>query len=181
MLAWVCRSCRMNAIGKQTATHTEESKMNVMAQAHKATKAFFANANAEIKAQFSYALVLKANLVEFHKMNKAQMKAEQIAAFKADTIARFEKRIAELKIVLNGSDAQKYMVVCESLPIDFEHAKGWGNVESATKWNSRQFAEANASKVTNGNKQGGVAVRVDHWCEHEIQELCRLINEINAQ
>lgn len=150
--------------------------MNVMAQAHKATKAFFANANAEIKAQFSYAWVFKANLVEFHKVNKEQQAKEM---FKADTIARFEKRIAELSEIAKGDDSEKYMVVCEGLLIDFEHEKGWGNVESATKWNSRQFAESNARKVVNGNKQGGVAVKVAHYCQHEMQELCRLINEIN--
>jgi hypothetical protein len=42
-----------------------------MAQAHKATKAFLQNASDEIRAQFTYAWVFKANLVQAHKDYKA--------------------------------------------------------------------------------------------------------------
>lgn len=87
---------------------------------------------------------------------------------------------------MSGPDAQKYMVVCgdeHPMPINFEaeNAKWpWSSVEYATKWNSRQFAEANAVKVVNGNKQVGKAVRVDHHCEWDMQNLCKLINDLNA-
>lgn len=155
--------------------------MNVMAKAHELTKARIAGGTI-----YSYAELMKRHLVQAHKEYKAMQNQTPAELLKADTIAQFEKRIEELKIILNGPDAQKYMVVCgdeHPMPINFEaeNAKWpWSSVEDATKWNSRQFAEANAVKVVNGNKQVGKAVRVDHHCEWDMQNLCKLINDLNA-
>lgn len=118
----------------------------------------------------------------------ATQETEQSPAelLKADTIAKFEKRIEELSAILKGPDAQKYMVVCgdeHPMPINFEATDPkwpWTDVEGATKWNSRQFAEANAVKVVNGKNQVGKAVRVDHYCEWDMQNLSKLINDLNA-
>lgn len=157
--------------------------MNVMAQAHKNTKALIAQLD---YVELSYRSVFAAQLKIAHKEYKAMQKQTPAELLKADTIATFEKRVEELRAILNGPDAQKYMVVCgdeHPMPINFEaeNAKWpWSSVEDATKWNSRQFAEANAVKVVNGNKQVGKAVRVDHHCEWDMQNLCKLINDLNA-
>lgn len=150
--------------------------MNVMAKAHKITRATVDASPVKL----CYRSLFKAALKDCHKMNKA---AELL---KAQTIAQFEQRIVELQIILNGPDAQKYMVVCgddHPMPINFDapNAKWpWASVEKATKWNSRQFAEANASKVVNGNNQVGKAVRVDHHCEWDMINLSKLINDLNS-
>lgn len=155
--------------------------MNVMALAHKATKEFFASVT---ETGLSYAKVLQIKLRVFHRENKA-MKA-QAEAFRLDTIAKFEKRVVELKIILNTPDAKKYMVVCgdpHPMPINFEaeNAKWpWAQVEEATKWNSIQFANANASKVVNGNAQVGKAVKVADHIEWDIAQLEKLVNELKS-
>lgn len=148
--------------------------MNVMAQAHKEARSLIA-----VRLNITYRMAFRLALIKCHEEYKELKAARE--ALRLDTIARFEKRIEELKIILNGPDAQKYIVVCEGLPINFESTNGnWtANEESATKWNSRQFAEANARKVRNGNKVAGVAVRLDHQCEYQMQEYCRLINLLN--
>lgn len=108
-----------------------------------------------------------------------------VELLKAQSIAQFEARIVELQAILNRPDAQKYMVVCgkdHPLPINFDAVNSkwpWANVEGATKWNSIQFARANATKVRNGNGEYGVAVRVDHYCEWDMGNLSRLINQLS--
>lgn len=157
--------------------------MNVMKKAHEMTKEFF---NRVPSSKMSYAGILKENLKQAHKEFKTMQLTTEAQLLKADTIAKFEKRIEELHAIMNGPDAEKYMVVCgdeHPMPINFdaENPKWpWTNVEGATKWNSRQFAEANAVKVVNGNKQVGKAVRVDHHCQWDAQQLCKLINDLNA-
>lgn len=154
--------------------------MNVMAQAHKITRATVDAAPVKLE----YRPLFRAALIDLHKKAKEM---NQVELLKADTIAKFEKRIEELRIILNGPDAQKYMVVCgdeHPMPINFEATDPkwpWTNVEGATKWNSVQFARSNASKVVNGNQQVGKAVRVDHHCEWDMQNLCKLINDLNAE
>ena len=146
--------------------------MNVMAKAHKITRE---TVNAS-PVKLSYRSLFVAALKDCHKMNKQEM-------LKAQTIAQFEQRIEELKIILNGPDALKYMVVVgdeHPMPVNFESVKLWSNIETATKWNSRQFAEANAAKVVNGNNQVGKAVRVDHHIEWDMQNLSKLINDLNT-
>jgi len=153
--------------------------MNVMKKAHELTRNAMAQVDKSI-CVITYKQAFSVYLREAHRMNK------EAQTLKAQTIAQFEQRIVELQMVLNGPDAQKYMVVCgddHPMPINFE-AKDpkwpWSSVEGATKWNSRQFAEANASKVVNGLQQVGKAVRVDHHCEWDMINLSKLINDLTA-
>lgn len=156
--------------------------MNVMAQAHKDTR----NHIALSSASFHYGKLFAFYLKRAHKEYKAMQAQSPVELLKADTIAKFEQRLVELKAILNGPDAQKYIVVCgdeHPMPVDFEATDPkwpWSNVEGATKWHSRQFAEANARKVVNGNQQAGKAVRVDHHVEWDMQNLCKLINDLKA-
>lgn len=155
--------------------------MNVMAQAHKATKEFFASVT---ETGLSYAKVLQIKLRVFHREYKA-MKS-QVELFKAETIAKFEQRIVELKAFLETPEAAKYMVVCgdaHPMPIDFEKADGnfWANVETATKWNSVQFARSNARKVVNGNREVGKAVQVADHIVWDIAQMEKLIESMKAE
>lgn len=157
--------------------------MNVMAQAHKATKALIAEL---YYVKLSYRSVFTAQLKAAHKEYKAMQLTTEAQLLKADTIAKFEKRIEELSAILKGPDAQKYMVVvgdAHPMPVNInaENPKWpWTNVEGATKWDTRQGAEFNAHKLVNGNKEVGKAVRVDHHCEWDMQNLAKLINDLNA-
>jgi hypothetical protein len=98
----------------------------------------------------------------------------------AHFIETSEKRIIQLE-ALKLEFGHKFMVVCGAdfpLPINFDHASGWGNVETATKWNSIQFARANASKVTNGKQEGGKAVLIADHIEWDIAQQKKLIAQL---
>lgn len=152
--------------------------MNVMAQAHKDCKARIAAGNPN-----RYADLFRVALRQAHKEYKA-MQNDPVALLKADTIAKFEKRIDELQIILATPVAQKFMVVCgddHPMPVDFETADPkwpWASVETATKWNSVQFARSNASKVVNGHKQVGKAVKVADHIEWDIDNLQKLVKAL---
>lgn len=156
--------------------------MNVMAEAHKAVREAFANVGHGIKLE--YRPLFRAALKDLHK--KAKEMQTQAQLLKADTIAKFEKRIEELHAIMNGPDAEKYMIVvgdAHPMPVNInaENPKWpWTNVEGATKWETRQGAAFNAHKLVNGNKEVGKAVRVDHHCQWDAQQLCKLINDLNA-
>lgn len=160
--------------------------MNVMAQAHKMTKLAFERSSCGLSEKMTYREVFSRALKAAHKEYKAMQLTTEAQLLKADTIAKFEKRIEELSAILKGPDAQKYMVVVgDSHPmpvnINAENPKWpWTNVEGATKWDTRQGAEFNAHKLVNGNNEVGKAVRVDHHCEWDMQNLCKLINDLNA-
>lgn len=156
--------------------------MNVMKKAHEMTREFFKRVPS---SKMSYAGILKENLKQVHKEFKAMQLTTEAQLLKADTIAKFEKRIEELSAILKGPDAQKYMVVVgddHPMPVNInaENPKWpWTNVEGATKWETRQGAEFNAHKLVNGKKEVGKAVRVDHHCEWDMQNLSRLINTLS--
>lgn len=157
--------------------------MNVMAQAHKEARFIMSTG-----VNTTYRVVFKGALITAHKEYKAMNEADKaVALLKADTIAKFEARVVELKAILNTTDANKFMVVCgdeHPMPINFEaeNAKWpWTNVEGASKWNSVQFANANASKVVNGNAQVGKAVKVADHIEWDIANLEKLIKDLKAE
>lgn len=151
--------------------------MNVMAEAHKAVKAVIANAPLGIK--LNYRALLKAALTDMHRKNKMT----PVEAFKADTLAKFEKRVLELNELIKTPIADKWIVVCgdeHPMPINFnsETNNFWSDVENATKWSSPQFARVNAQKVVNGNDQVGKVVLVSDHIKWDIEQLERLINNL---
>lgn len=154
--------------------------MNIMAQAHKAAKEFFASVT---QTGLSYAKVLQIKLRVFHKEYKAMQKEQAIALLKSDTIAQFEKRISELQAVKETPVVDKWIVTCGGLPVDFEavnQAWPWTGVEKASNWNSPQFARAYAQKIRNGSGEYGVAVNVGEYCTAEIGKLEGMINELKT-
>lgn len=155
--------------------------MNIMAQAHKDTRSYMAQQAIMQVAQKSYKVVFAAMLVNCHYHYKAEaMKKEQaLMLLKADTTAKWEARIAELKAYAETPAANKWLVTCGGLPVNFESVKWpWAQVEGASQWNSPQFARANAEKIRNGAGEYGVAVNVAEYCETEIAKLTDLINAI---
>lgn len=164
---------------KQPTQTAQGDSMNVMKKAHELTRQAMAQVDKSV-CVITYKQAFSVYLREAHNMNK------QAELLKADTIAKFEKRLVELKIILTTADANKFMVVCgdeHPMPIDFDAPNPkwpWANVEGATKWNSVQFANANASKVVNGNAQVGKAVKVADHIEWDIANLQKLIADLKG-
>lgn len=153
--------------------------MNVMAQAHKAAKEFFASVT---ETGLSYAKVLQIKLRVYHREYKAMSQAEQL---KAQTIAQFEKRIEELKEA-NEKFGHKWIVVCgdaHPMPINFESdtSNFWSNVEGCSKWASELFAKSAARRVVNGNQEVGKAVLMTNHIEWDIANLEKLIKDLKGE
>lgn len=156
--------------------------MNVMAQAHKATKAYFA-ANA---SDLTYRIVFVIELKSAHKEYKTMNDVNAVALLKAETIAKFEQRILEL----NEAGAQygtKWIIVCgddHPMPVNF-HASNpkwpWCKVEHATMWSMQWAAEDKAKLVVNGNGQAGKAMLVDDHIAWDIANLEKLVKELKAE
>ena len=155
--------------------------MNVMAQAHKNTKLFF---QVQPLSSFTYAQVFRDYLKQSHKEYKAMMTKEvALALLQADSIAQFEKRIAELKAVKETPLAEKWIVTCGNLPVDFDapnQAWPWANVETCSTWNSPQFARAYAQKIRNGKGQFGEAILMADHIDLNIANLKDLIQGIHS-
>ncbi|ANA49181.1 hypothetical protein PMW_56 [Pseudomonas phage phiPMW] len=151
--------------------------MNVMAKAHKAAKTAKA-----LGSTIAYRELFRVALKQAHKEYKA-MQIDPMEALKLDTIAKFEKRLNELSELLKVKGVEdQYIVTVENMAVDF-NAKArmpFSGIEGATKFDSKEHAELEAKRLKNGNKVGGVAVRLDHQIEFEMQKLCQLINEIKS-
>lgn len=153
--------------------------MNVMKEAHNRTKAFIAKGD----CLMSYAAVLRVTLRHCHSEYKAMQKEQALALFAADTIAKFEARVVTLEAYAETPDANKWLVTCGGLPVNFEAANPswpWATEESASKWNSPQFARVNAQKVCNGVGEYGVAVNVGEYCKAEIAKLKQMILDLTV-
>lgn len=141
--------------------------MNVMAKAHSMVKALLAKVTARYKGQ--YAKMFAVALKEAHKVAKNMQN---------DMIQRLNKRLETLKTFYKNDEVMaRFMVTCDNLPINMESGRTV-NVENATTWASVQFARSNASKVKNGRGTVGQAVNVGHQVEYEMQNVCRMINEL---
>lgn len=154
--------------------------MNIMALAHKKTREVVA---ACLPAKVSYRSLFAAALTDYHKEYKAMQKEQAVAMFTADTIAKFEARVVALQAYAKDRDADKWLVTCGGMPVDFEptnQAWPWADAEKASKWNSPQFARANAQKVRNNAGEYGVAVNVGEYCQAEIVKLKELIRDMKT-
>lgn len=152
--------------------------MNVMAQAHKQVRELLA-----VRPNIAYRVAFVLALINAHKEYKAMQKETALALLQADTIAQFEKRISELQAVKETPLANKWIVTCGGLPVDFEasnQAWPWANVETCSTWNSPQFARAYAQKIRNGAGEFGKAVSVIYYCTAEIEKLVQLITGIKS-
>lgn len=150
--------------------------MNIMALAHKKTREVVA---ACLPAKVAYRPLFAAALTHYHNEYKAMQKDQAVALFTADTIAKFEARIIALQAYAKDRDADKWLVTCGGMPVDFEAANQswpWADAEKASKWNSPQFARAYAQKIRNGSGEYGVAANVGEYCKAEIVKLKELIH-----
>lgn len=156
--------------------------MNVMAQAHNMTRQAMAKTDKSV-CVITYKQAFSVYLRAAHQEYKAMQKEEALALLQADTIAQFEKRISELQAVKETPLADKWIVTCGGLPVDFDapnQAWPWANVETCSTWNSPQFARAYAQKIRNGAGEFGKAVSVIYYCTAEIEKLVQLITGIKS-
>ena len=153
-----------------------------MAQAHKLTKLAFKNTAVAVgSAKLTYREVFRIYLKQAHKEYKAMNNPARALALQ--TIAKFEKQLDELSAMLKVEGVEdQYIVTVENMPVDFNATTRmpFSGIAGATKFTSEEYAEQQAKRVRNGNRVGGVAVRLSHHIQYEMQELCRLINEIRA-
>ena len=152
--------------------------MNVMAQAHKQVRELLA-----VRPNIAYRVAFVLALINAHKEYKAMQKETALALLQADTIAQFEKRISELEAVKETPLADKWIVTCGGLPVDFDapnQAWPWANVETCSTWNSPQFARAYAQKIRNGSGEYGVAANVGEYCKAEIAKLKQMILDLKT-
>lgn len=152
--------------------------MNVMAQAHKQVRELLA-----VRPNIAYRVAFVLALINAHKEYKAMQKEQAVAMFTADTIAKFEARIAELQAIKETPVANKWIVTCGGLPVDFEAVNQswpWADAEKASKWNSPQFARAYAQKIRNGSGEYGVAANVGEYCKAEIAKLKQMILDLKT-
>ena len=151
-----------------------------MKEAHKNTKLFF---EVQPLSSFTYVQVFRDYLRATHKEYKAMQKDQAVALFTADTIAKFEARIIALQAYAKDRDADKWLVTCGGMPVDFEAANQswpWADAEKASKWNSPQFARAYAQKIRNGSGEYGVAANVGEYCKAEIAKLKQMILDLKT-
>lgn len=150
--------------------------MNVMKEAHQIIRETIA---ACPSVKLDYRSLFRAALIDLHRKYKAMQKEQALMLLKAETTAKWEARILELKAYAATPAANKWLVTCAGMPVDFEAVNQswpWAQVEGASQWNSPQFARANAEKIRNGAGEYGMAVSVSEYCESEIVKLTGLIN-----
>lgn len=152
--------------------------MNVMAQAHKATKAHFAKYQSTAK-MFKYAEVFKDYLKDAHKEYKAMIKQTPEQAYFAHSIEQAEKRVAELQAITETSGFIVVIGTDIRLPIDEIQCK-WTTVEKASIFAHVEDARALASRVRNGNGEAGQIVNKADQIKWEISEQQSLIETLKT-
>lgn len=175
----------MGVKGEELASHNGETDMNVMAQAHKKAREFFAThaGNTELLVNMTYALALKVALKQAHQEYKAmQTKTPAQVQFNMALVAA-EKRIAELQAI---DTTDGYIVIVGDnirLPMNEQQGK-WCAVENASIFWYREDAQRFAGRIVNGSGEvGRVVKKVDQiaWEIEEQQKLMANINEWLAQ
>ena len=145
--------------------------MNVMAQAHKNTKALLAKLTARYKGQ--YAKMFAVALKDAHKEYKAmqnEMTAEQLAV-----IENFKKSIASYKeVIANTSHSAYFLFHTEANIILTENEEktrlSWGSIHNALKVEKR-IADAYCRKY-----QGPIKpVHAVTYLEDAVKEMEKLI------
>ncbi|UAV90040.1 hypothetical protein REC_191 [Pseudomonas phage REC] len=149
--------------------------MNVMAKAHKATKALIKEL---YYVNLSYRSVFAAQLKVAHKEYKAMQKeVSPVEAWKAQAIKDAEKRIAELKAI-DTTDGF-IVVVGDNIRLPLDEVQGkWCKVERASIFWHREDAQRFAGRVRNGNNEVGQVVKKIDQIAWEITEQEKLIESL---
>lgn len=144
--------------------------MNVMKEAHKATKEFFQRVPS---SKMSYHAIFKENLKTAHKEFKAMQEANPFIKMIKDC----ENRIAELEAIEHRDG---YIVVIGDkirLPVK-EHSNGWTRVENASIFWYVEDARQLAVRVRNGNNEVGQVVKKNDQINWEISEQQKLLESM---
>lgn len=144
--------------------------MNVMKEAHKATKEFFQRVPS---SKMSYHAIFKENLKTAHKEFKAMQEANPFVQMAEDC----KVRIAQLEAIENRDG---YIVVIGAdarLPVK-EHSNGWARVENASIFWHVEDANYLASRVVNGKGENGVVVKKIDQINWEIAEQKKLLEHM---
>lgn len=140
--------------------------MNVMAQAHKITRATVDASPVKL----CYRSLFKAALKDCHKMNKQN-------DWKAAQIKSSEERIVELEAIehLDGF----IVVVGDNIRLPIDEVKGsWCRVEKASIFWYREDAQRLAGRIRNGNNEVGQVVKKIDQIKWEIEEQKKLIESL---
>lgn len=144
--------------------------MNIMAQAHKATKEFFQRVPS---SKMSYRAILKENLITAHKEFKTMQEANPFVKMIKDC----ETRIAQLEAIEHRDG---YIVIIGDkirLPVK-ENSNGWTRVENASIFWYEEDARALAVRVRNGNNEVGQVVKKNDQINWEISEQKQLLKSM---
>jgi hypothetical protein len=149
--------------------------MNAFAQAHKMTKEI-------IQAGDNYAATFALCLKHINQKAKTMQIKPEALQFIKTAITDSEAYIARLE-AFNATAPKGYIIVTGSgrMPIVFDNVADTaviGNIENATRYNDLHRAKAMGRKVTNGNKEQGVAVYVVDQIEWEIGQQRKLIADL---
>jgi hypothetical protein len=149
--------------------------MNAFAQAHKLTKEI-------IQPGDSYAATFALCLKHLNQKAKTMQIKPEAVQFIETAIADSKAYIARLE-AFKATDPKGYIVVTGSgrIPVTFNiqaDTANIGNIETANRFNDLRIAQAMGRKVTNGNKEQGVAVYVVDQIEWEIGQQQKLIDDL---
>lgn len=145
--------------------------MNVMAEAHKATKEFFASVT---ETGLTYRVVLKIKLRVKHGEYKAMNVSKK---WQDKIIADAKARIAELEAIEHTDGF--IVVIGDSIRLPMNETQGkWTNVEKASIFWYREDAQRFAGRIVNGNNEVGQVVKKIDQIKWEIEEQQKLIESM---
>lgn len=147
--------------------------MNVMAQAHKNTKALIAQLD---YVKLSYRSVFAAQLKIAHKEYKAMQTQTPVVAQFTKAMQDAQKRIAQLEAI---DTTDGYIVVVGSIRLPMNEVQGkWCAVENASIFWYREDAQRFAGRIVNGNGEKGQVVKKVDQIAWEISEQRQLIANV---
>ena len=151
--------------------------MNAFTQAHAMTKEI-------IQAGDNYAATFALCLKHINQKAKAMQIKPEAVQYIETAIADSKAYIARLE-AFNATAPKGYIVVTGSgrIPVVFNReadTANVGNIETANRFNDLRIAQAMGRKVTNGNKEQGVAVYVVDQIEWEIGQQNKLIADLTG-
>lgn len=147
--------------------------MNVMAEAHKRTKAFIAKG----ECLMSYAAVLRVTLRHCHSEYKAMQTQSPAVAQFTKAMQDAQKRIAELEAI-DTTDGY-IVVVGDNIRLPMNEVQGkWCRVEDASIFWYREDAQRFAGRIVNGNGEKGQVVKKIDQIKWEISEQRQLIANV---
>lgn len=165
--------CRMGVKREELTSHNGETAMNVMAEAHKITRATVDASPVKL----SYRSLFRAALIDLHKKAKAMQTQTPAVAQFTKAMQDAEKRIAELEAI-DTTDGY-IVVVGDNIRLPMNEVQGkWCAVENASIFWNREDAQRFAGRIVNGNGETGQVVKKIDQIAWEISEQRQLIANV---